>query len=123
MHLVRVFVATAAALALSLGLVAAPAQAAERTVWSGIAKVQGKLIFKVDVTRDTRTGRCTSRSAPTCKSTCPWKFYRKVITNSTGKARTRIYAPRRGNWYWRWVVPASGKFPKMYSSVWRTYRL
>lgn len=123
MRLMRLLVASIAAIALTMGLASAPAQAADRTAWSKVVKQRGKLIFKVDVNPGHARKYVTVQKRNCWAKRCKWKNIRKVRTDANGRARTRITAPRRGSWYWRWVVPGSGPYPKVYSKVWRTYRI
>ena len=55
-----------------------------------------------------------------CKA-CAWKLVKKVLTDGTGRWRTRIYAPRTDYWYWKGIVPKAGGYGKSVTQVYRTY--
>lgn len=55
-----------------------------------------------------------------CKG-CEWKLVKKVMTDGSGRWRTRIYAPRTDYWYWKGVVPRAGGYAKSVTQIYRTY--
>lgn len=57
----------------------------------------------------------------TCKTGCPWKKVDQVKTDQDSRWRVRIYAPRRGAWFYRGFVAAYGGYAKSMTGVWRTY--
>lgn len=122
MRLVRLLVATVAAIALSFGLVSAPAQAVDRTVWSKIVKVRGNLVFKMNVNPGHNWKTVYLQKRNCLAKSCPWTNYRKMRTNGDGAAQSRVTAPRSGYDYWRWVVPPSNGYPRTTSATWKTYR-
>ena len=124
MRLVRLLVAALAALALSVGLVSAPAANAveERTVWSKIVKQNGNLVFKMNVDPGHNWKWVKLQKRDCWAARCSWKTYKSVKTNGVGAAQSRITAPPSGYDYWRWVVPPSNGYGYKYSGVWRTYR-
>lgn len=122
MRTLRLFVVLVATLALSIGLTAAPSSAkVERTLDTSIKKVNGRLQFRVDVNPGHKL-KTVYVQKKNCK-TCKWYKYATKRTNNYGVAKAFVTAPRRGNYFWRWLVPASDGYSKKYSDVWRTYRL
>ena len=55
-----------------------------------------------------------------CKA-CVWKLVKNVLTDGSGRWRTRIYAPRTGYWYWKGIVPKADGYAKSVTRVYRTY--
>lgn len=45
-------------------------------------------------------------------NTCKFKTVKKLKTNDQGKFKTKIYAPKKGRWKWRIVVPSSEGYAK-----------
>ncbi|MCW2764985.1 MAG: hypothetical protein JWO11_944 [Nocardioides sp.] len=52
---------------------------------------------------------------------CRWHRVDKVRTDGTSRWQVRIYAPRRGEWFYRGYVPAYGGYARSRTGIWRTY--
>jgi Ni/Co efflux regulator RcnB len=91
-----------------------------RDLHDSVVKKRGKLFLK---------GRVDPGHGPVivqkklCKAKrCHWKSFKKVATHGPReKWQVRIYAPRRGNWYWRGFVNANAKYAKSWTHAYRTY--
>jgi hypothetical protein len=58
----------------------------------------------------------------TCK-TCAFKRVGKARTNSEGKWKFRLSAPRKGNWFWKGFVKKAGAYGKSPTNyIYRTWR-
>jgi len=55
----------------------------------------------------------------TCKA-CDWKPVRQLKTNDRGVYRSRILAPRTGQWFWRVRIKASDGYATTTGMVWGT---
>lgn len=91
----------------------------KRTVSSQVVKVKGKLIFKGKVSPE-HAGKAVFIQKKDCRR-CEWRGFEKVTTSDESRFRVRIYAPRKGAWYWRAKVRAYGGYATSYSGVWKTY--
>jgi hypothetical protein len=80
---------------------------------------KGWLVFKGDVDPGWND-RNIGVYKRVCKS-CRWTLVKKVRTDGQGRWRTRIYAPPRGYWYWKGVVPKAGSYGRSVTQTWRTY--
>jgi hypothetical protein len=58
-----------------------------------------------------------------CRKGCPWHKVNSVKTDADSRWRTRIYAPRHGEWFWRGYVKAYGGYAKSKTGIWRTYTI
>lgn len=123
-----VSVLAAAALTIAPLALAAPADAGaapvarvlpKRTITSDVVKVKGKLILHGNVSPDYARQSVDIQKRKCAK--CAWKPFDKVTTTAKGNYRVRIYAPRKGAWFWRAKVRASGGYGTSYSGVWKTY--
>ena len=121
MHPTRLLASGAAALALLVGPTAVPAHAVDRVVHSDVLRVDGRMVFTMDVSPG-HAQRLVAVQKRACARTCPWRTWRWVRTDAAGRARHRITAPRTGSDYWRWMVPPSDGYPRSWSGVWRTFR-
>ena len=52
---------------------------------------------------------------------CKWKTVKKIKTDSSGKFKTRIYAPDKGRWKWRSKVDHSNGFGNTKGTVWTLF--
>ncbi len=108
--------------ALGAGAAVATQGAPARTVGAEVVQVRRHLVMQGKVSDD-YANKLVYIQKKTCKAArCPWKNFAKVRTNANSKYKHGITAPRRGSWYWRAKVKASGGFAESYSSVWRTFR-
>ena len=90
---------------------------ADPSVGAKIVKKKGKLFMIGNVTPP--RGKVTIQKATRCnKSTskCNFKRFARVPVKN-GRYKVRVYAPKRGNWYWRAVKGTAT------STVWRTYTI
>jgi hypothetical protein len=90
---------------------------AEPTIGAKIVKKKGKLFLVGNVKPG--TGKVTIQKATKCNKqtgTCNFKRFARVSIKH-GRYSVRVYAPKRGNWYWR-AIKGSAK-----STIWRTYTL
>ncbi|MFT3874027.1 MAG: hypothetical protein QM714_15505 [Nocardioides sp.] len=98
--------------------------AGTRKVGAKIVKKHNKLFFQGKV-QDYKKKKLVIQKA-TCdpsKPKCKFKKFKKVKTDAKNKYRQQVPAPRKGKWYWRAMVPASGGYDVSYSSIWYTYTL
>jgi hypothetical protein len=124
---VTLALATAGALALPAPAGAAAGRSAaavhqtlpKRTVTSEVVKVNGKLFFKGKVSPE-HAQKAVFIQKKDCRG-CAWHGFTKVTTSDASRYRARIYAPRRGAWFWRAKVLAYGGYAESYSGVWKTY--
>jgi hypothetical protein len=84
-----------------------------------VSPTRHKLIFK---------GRVDPGHGPViiekrnCKR-CPWHKVDKAKTDADSRWSVRIFAPRRGEWFYRGYVKAYGGYAKSKTSIWRTYTI
>lgn len=109
-------------LALGAGAGAASEAAPTRTVGAEIVKVRSHLVMQGKVS-DGYANKLVYIQKKNCKAArCAYHNFAKVRTNSHAKYKHTVPAPRRGAWFWRVKVKASGGFAVSYSSEWKTFR-
>jgi hypothetical protein len=91
----------------------------QRSVTATVVKRNGKLIMKGKVSPG-HVKKSVYIQKKKCR-TCAWKPFAKATTNDRSNYRMRIYAPRKGAWFWRAKVRAYGRYTTSYSGVWKTY--
>lgn len=91
-----------------------------RDLHDKIVKRHGRLYFKGRV--DPGHGPVVVEKKACSSSKCPWRRYASVSTRGPEERwQVRVYAPKRGNWYWRGYVKASGGYAKSWTHVYKTY--
>lgn len=91
----------------------------KRTVTSTVVKRQGKLIMKGTITPE-HANRAVYIQRKKCLK-CEWRLFEKVTSSDKSAYRVRIYAPKKGAWYFRAKVRAHDGYGTSYSGVWKTY--
>lgn len=56
-----------------------------------------------------------------CRKGCHWKRFAKVKTDRDSRWKVRIFAPHRGEWFYRGYVKAYGGYALSRTGIWRTY--
>jgi hypothetical protein len=91
-----------------------------RNLHDAIVKKHGKLFFKGRV--DPGHGPVVVQKKECAKPHCTWHRFKQVRSHGPReKWSVRVFAPRRGNWYWRAYVKPYGGYAKSWSHVWKTY--
>ena len=97
-------------------------QLPERDLHDEMVKKRGKIYFKGRV--DPGHGPVVVQKKACSSSKCKWKKFKVVPTHGPQERwQVRVYAPRKGSWYWRGYVKAYGGYAKSWTGKWRTYVL
>lgn len=133
MRTFRAFLATLTTVLLALGLLSiAPAATASTTATAAApaatvaADPKPKRTFQLRVKRkDWRTSKVIGKVEALEKGKvlvqkkkcgkCKWKTVRKVKTNKKTRFTTKIYAPRKGRWFWRFRVNPQDGWARSFS--------